>query len=894
MIEALVRWLVRVYPDAVRVRYGDEIVATAVERMSRARRTSGLRATTLLLCKECLGILMAGISLRARRARVVAQSTHPRQKRRTTGVSKMDLFLQDLRIAARGFARQPKFTAVAVLALALGIGAAVAIFSVFHAVVLRPLPFHDPSRLVSVWEKNPERGWHQAQVAAANYLDWRENAESFTDMAAYNDWFDEQVLLRDGEPVVVLGNEVTGNFFEVLGVPAAVGRVFDDSQTWKGSEPSVVLSFAFWNRQFGGDRSWVGRSITLDGEAHRVIGVMPPGFTYPFREADFWVPVAWDPALRTQARFRRAHGMRVVGRLAGGVSLAQADSELAAIAARLERDYPETNQQMGAGVTALQEWVVGDADRPLQILMAAVGFLLLIACANVSNMLLARTSGRQDELRLRNALGGARYRLVLQGLVESLLLAALGGALGLVLAVLAIRPLLRLSPEGLPRLDEISVDTTVVVFALGISAVTALVFGIVPAWRAASVGLASGARGASASRKTRRTTGLLVAIEVALTLPLIVGAGLMVRTLGQLSNVEPGFVADNVVVASLPAPSSRYESDASVVTLYREALEQFRGVPGVDAVSMSSRLPFGNQRWSSDFTVDGWPADRFGIGVRHDEIAPELFRTMGVSLLRGRDFDSSDELDSAPVVIINEALAATYFPGEDPIGKRITFNRVPDADSTWRTIVGVVSNVRRESLSLEEKPCFYAPVFQETTRQTHVLIRSEREPASLIASAQERLRAIDPTLPLFDVTTLEAELAASVDRERYLLVLLTIAAFVALVLSSVGIFAVVLHATTRRVREIGIRMALGARASSVVALVVRSGLRPVVVGAAVGLVAAALLARTMSGVLFEVEPVDPLTFVVVVALILATSVVACVLPARWATRVDASSALRAE
>lgn len=889
MIERFVRWFLRAYPAEKRKRYGDEIVETVLARVRRARRASSVFALVWLIVRECIGVLVAGVTLRYPRESVTTSRT-----RRRRGASKMDLFLHDFRVAVRGLIRQPAFSVVAVLALALGIGAAVAIFSVFHAVVLKPLPFDEPSRLVAVWEKNPERGWQQAQVAAANYLDWREDAESFTDMAAYNDWIDEKVLLQDGEPVVVLGSEVTGNFFAVLGVAPMAGRVFDEGHTWAGSEPVVVLSHGFWSRQFGADRSIVGRTIELDSTAHRVIGVMPEGFDYPFRTADVWLPVRWEPELTTQAWFRRAHGMRVVGRLADGVSLDEAAVELAAIASRLELDYPETNENMGNGITPLHEWVVGDASRPLQILMAAVGILLLIACANVSNMLLARTSSRADELRIRSALGGARWRLVLQGLMESVLLAVLGGGLGLLLGIFAIGPLLLLSPESLPRIGEITVEPSIVLLAIAVSVFTGLLLGAVPAWRGASLGLVSGARGASSSRRTRDASGFLVALEVALTIPLVVGAGLMVRTLSHLSEVEPGFVGDDVVVASLMAPASSYESDERIVQLYRAIHEGMRGIPGVDEASMSSRLPFVSQRWSSGFTTEGWPAERFALGVRHDEIMPGLFRTMGVPLLRGRDFDLGDGLDAEPVVIINEALAETYFPGEDPLGKRVTLSRTPDASSTWRTIVGVVANVRRETLSVEEKPSFYAPVLQDTTRKMHVLIRSERDLASLLASARERVAAIDPTLPLFDVTTLEAELAASVGKERYLLVLLTLAAVVALLLASVGIFGVVWYATTRRVREIGIRMALGARAGAVMALVIRGGLRPVVLGAAVGVVAAGVMARTMSSLLFEVEPLDPLTFAVVLAIVLVSATGACVLPARWATRVDQTSALRAE
>lgn len=806
----------------------------------------------------------------------------------------LDVVFHELRLATRGWARYPGFAAVAVLVLALGVGSAVAIFSIFHTVLLQPLPYPEPDRLVSIWETNPERGWTRAQVAGANFLDWREGATSFVDMAAHNDWLDELVLASDGEPTIALASTVTGNFFEVMGITPELGTVFDETHTWSGSAPAVVLSHGFWSQSVGADPEIIGKTLELDDAPYRVLGVMPEGFAHPFPDTEIWLPVQWEPALRESVRFRRAHGMRVVGRLRDDTSLEQARAELSAIAARLESDYPETNREMGTGAASLSEWLVGDVRLPISILMAAVGLVLLVACANVSNMLLARTVERREELEIKSALGGARSRLVLQELLSSLVLAAAGGGIGLLIGTWSIRPLLLLSPTALPRMHEVSANGTVALFAVSIAFGGALLCGSFPAWRAATLSSHVGTRGASASRRTRRLSAGLVALEVALSLPLVTGALLMARTLSHLSDVEPGFRPEGIAVASVMLPSTRYDDAAAIAQFYRVLHDELRGMAGASAAAMSSRLPFGNQRWSSDFTVDGWPAERYGVSVRHDEITPGLFRAMEVPLIEGRDFTTGDDTRSTAVVIVNEALAATYFPGESPIGKRVTFDREPDEDSTWRTIVGVVGNVRREALGLREKPSFYAPVLQDTTRRVHILVkaRSGQDPYALVAAMRERLRAVDPALPLFDVTTLDETLEASVARERYLVTLLGVAAGVALGLASVGIFGVISYTTSRRSREISLRMALGARASTVVGLVLRSGLTPVVLGMAVGLVITAFTARAMTNLLYGVRPLDPLTFVVVAVIVLAVGVLACALPARRATRIDATAVLR--
>ena len=809
----------------------------------------------------------------------------------------MERILHDLRIAARGLKRRPAFTAIAVLAMALGVGASVAIFSVFHAVLLRPLPFAEPERLVTLWEKNSERGWYMAQVAPANYLDWKEQSRSFEGMAGYNSWLDELALVVEGEPTVVRASTVTGGFFEVLGVPPVEGRVFEESHTWQGSDPVAVLSHGLWMRRFGSDPSIVGRSLTLDSVSHRVVGVMPESFRYPYRDADLWLPMEWKPEFRSKVSFRRAHSIFVLGRLRKGVSLEEAEAEIAAIADRLELQYPETNRLMKSGATGLHEWVVGDTRRPLQILMAAVLFVFLIACINVANMMLARNAGRTEEMRIRRALGGSRRRLLFLGLADGLLLGVASGALGVLFGASIIRPILALSPEKLPRVDEVGADATVVAFAFGVSLLGALLVGLLSAWRFSASerkeGLALGPRGASTSRSSRRATKALVALEVALSLPLVVGAGLMIRTLWGLTRVSPGFEAENVLVARVSVPPARYDSPARWESFVESFVQSAAAIPGVESAGATRALPFKQGGWTSDFTVEGWPSDRFGIDVRHDEATPALFRTMRVPL-RGRDFEWSDGAEAPRVAIVNQALAEKYFPGEDPIGKRIVFDRMPEPDSRWREIVGVVGNVRDETLALEEAPTIYAPTPQEDSLSLHLLVRSDTNPEALSDLMRSRLNAIDPALPLYDVTTLEELVSSSVARERFLLALLAASALVALVLATVGIGGVVSQSTARRVREIGIRMALGAESRSVVALVVREGMRPVLAGIAVGAVAASVLARAMSGLLFAVEPLDPFTFLGVAAIVAGAALLACLLPARSAAVVDASRTLRSE
>lgn len=586
--------------------------------------------------------------------------------------------------------------------------------------------------------------------------------------------------------------------------------------------------------------------------------------------------------------------MFVVGRLREGVSLEEGEAEIATIADRLELEYPETNRLMKSGATPLHEWVVGDTRRPLQILMVAVLFVFLIACPNVANMMLARDAGRIEEMRIRRALGGSRGRLLFLGLAEGLLVGVGSGALGVLLGASILRPILMLSPEKLPRVDEVGTDGSVVAFAFGVSFLGALLVGFVSALRFSAWerkgGLAPGPRGASVSKSSRRATAALVTLEVALSLPLVVGAGLM---LWGLTRVAPGFEAENVLVARVSVPEARYLEPARCASFVESFVQSAAAIPGVESAGASQGLPFKEVGWTSDFTADGWPSVRFGIDVRHDQATPGLFRTMRVPLKRGREFQWSDGAEAPRVVIVNQALADKYFPGEDPIGRRIVFDRVPEPDSTWREIVGVVGNVRDETLAVEEAPRIYDATLQEDNLSLHLLVRSDMNPEALSDLVRSRLRAVDPAVP-YDVTTLEEMLSSAVARERFLLALLSASALVALVLATVGIGGVVSQSTARRVREIGIRMALRAKARSVVALMVREGMRPVLGGIVAGAFAATALARAMSGVLFEVEPLDPYTFLGVAALVTGAALLACVLPVRSAATVDASRTLRPE
>ena len=804
----------------------------------------------------------------------------------------------DGRYTLRTMRRTPVLAGAAILTLALGIGANTAIFSAVNAVVLRPLPFPNPDQLYMLWEENPEKGWYKQVAAPANMLDWKEQVGAFADVMAYSPSFGTSVLINGGEPVTVKPAFGTGNFFSVLGARAALGRTFLDAETWRTGQPVAVLSHHLWRDRFGSSPNIVGRTIQLDGAPVQVVGVMPPGFAYPDEHVDLWRPWAWDPTNRQQVFFRRAHWLSVVARVKPGISEQTANTQLQAVVRRLQRDYPTTNRVMGAGMTPLREFLVGDTRVPLLVLLGAVGLLLVIACANVGNLMLVKASDREREAALRLALGAGRRRLVRQALTESLVLSFLGGAAGLALGWWGTRVLQALQPDGMLRVSRFAFDWAVLAYVLGITTVSGLLFGIAPAaWssrRSPQDALKDGGRGGSQSRRVRRWGERLVVSEVALALMLSVGAGLLVRSLLRLQEVDPGFDASGVVTARIDLPGAKYDTGEKAISFFTQLEERLRALPGVETVGSVSDLPLTNTGYTSDFTVAGWPDGTYGTEVGHRRVTPDFFKAMRTPLLAGRALTVDDRATSPAVVLINEAMARKHFQGQNPVGHRIVFDKEPDSTSRWRTIVGVVKSQYQTKLSVDPQIEVFEPLAQSPTTGVSVVVRTSADAASLGPAIRRTLADLDPTLAISSMKTMSEVRAASLARERFLTTLLLLFAGVGLALAVVGVYGVMAQMARRRVREMGIRIALGAQANDVRWLVVRNGLRLVVIGLGLGTAGAFVSTRTMRAMLFGVAAKDPLTFVCVPAVLVLTALLATWIPASYASRADPATALRAE
>jgi predicted permease len=806
-------------------------------------------------------------------------------------------FLGDLRFALRALRRTPGLASAAIITLALGIGANVAIFSAVNAVVLRPLPFVSPDRLVMLTEENPEKRWHLQVAAPANYLDWRASVGDFQDVMGYVDGLAQTTLTGQGDPAVLRVSTVTGNFFSVLGLHPALGRTFSEEETWNTAIAPVVLSDRAWRDRFGADMSIVGRSITLDGRALQVIGVMPAGVAFPRENVDVWQAIGWTAADRGRVSFRRAHYLRVVARLKPGATQQHADAQLQSVVARLQREYAETNQFMGASMVPLHEFLVGDTRLPLIVLLTSVAFLLLIACANVGNLLLVQASGRQREAALRLALGAGRSRLVRQSLTESLLLSVLGGGIGLALGIAGTRALVALQPPGMLRVSEFGVDRPVLFYVVLITLLSSLVFGVAPAlWmrqRDPADTLKDGGRGAGRGVRTRRWANALVIGEVALALLMTVGAGLLVRSLWQLRRVDPGFDSRGVLAASIVLGRA-YDTPTKVEVFTNSLIERVRSLPGVTSVALSATVPLGDGGYTMEVMAAGRPANAYDSEVAHRAVSPEYFTTLKVPVLRGRAFTAQDRAGSPAVALINDALAHSYFPGEDPVGQRIAFDKVPTAASTWYTILGVVGNEHSQSLDVAPRGEVIVPMAQDVSNDFNILIRTSGDAASIGPYLRSAVREQDPSLAILSLRSLDELRAASMAKARFLTTLLLVFAGIGLTLSVVGVYGVLAQVTRNRTREMGIRIALGAQATQVRWLVVRQGLALTVAGLVLGGVGALVVTRAMTKLLFNVAPNDPLTLLVVAVLLAATSVLAAWIPGVKASRSDPCTALRAD
>ncbi|MEK6286976.1 MAG: ABC transporter permease [Acidobacteriota bacterium] len=804
----------------------------------------------------------------------------------------MENLLQDLRYGFRMLLKRPGFTAVAVLALALGIGANTAVFSVVNAVLLRPLPLKDPDRLVWIWGDSIQQpGNGRGSVSPPDFLDFREQNQVFERITAFqNAPFN---LAGSGEPERVNGVRVSAEFFETVGVAPIHGRAFVSEEEQDGRGKVAVMGYGLWQRRFGGDPDLVGKTISLNGGSFTVVGIMPSGFQFPRDDVELWTPITFGIPPTSVRRF---HFLRPIARLKPGVSREQAQAEINAITVRLEQQYPDSNTDYGARLVLLPEQIVGDMRLTLVLLTAAVAFVLLIACANVANLLLARAATRQKEIAIRSALGASRWRLVRQMLTESVGLALCGGLLGFMIAWWGVELLIKLGPSNIPRLREVTIDGPVFGFTLLVSCVTGILFGLVPALQASPSGLAEilkeGSRGSTGLRG-RRVRGALVVSEIALALVLLIGAGLMLKSFLRLSQIEPGFQPVNVLTMQIGLTQTRYAEAPQRAAFFSQLLPRVAVLAGVQHAGAVSQLPMSGQNSDTSFSVEGRPPAAPGerLGANSRIASPDYFSALGIPLIEGRYFTDRDVKGSPNVIVISETFARQIFPDEQPLGKRLTI----DAGQPWTgEIVGVVGAIRHSGLSVQPWREMYVAHAQNPVGGMNLVVRAAGDPATLASAIKSEVQTLDKDLPLYNVRTMESVVSDSVAQPRFRALLLGIFAAVALILAAVGIYGVMSYYVTQRTHEIGIRMALGAQRRDVMRLVVGQGLMLAMSGVAIGLAAAFAVTRLMSSLLYEVGATDPTTFAVISLLLGGVATLACYIPARRATRVDPIGALRYE
>jgi putative ABC transport system permease protein len=814
----------------------------------------------------------------------------------------MEALWHDLRYGLRLLIKSPGFTVVAVLALAIGIGANSAIFTVVNSVLLRPLPFKEPDRIVALWETNRKLTSdfsNRMEVSIGDFLDWREQNQVFEQTAAF--YHRNITITGTDQPEQVQGQVTSAGFFQVLGTKPAIGRTFlPEDELNTGNNRPAVLSHGLWQRRFGSDTELIGKTITLNGKGYTVVGVMPADFKLQFpttKNIELWLPMILNEKVE---RNRRSHFLYVMGRLKPGITKEQAQAEMDVLSDRLQKQYSETNSGIGARVVPLQEQMVGKIQLALLVLLGAVGFVLLIACANVANLLLARASGRQKEMAIRAALGAGRSRILRQLLSESLLLSIFGGAIGLLLALWGLDLLVSLSPEDIPRLNEVGLDIRALGFTLAISLLTGIVFGLAPALQSSKLdlndALKEGSGRGTESLRRHRLRSILIVSEVALALVLLIGAGLMIKSFIKLQEVDLGFNPQNLLKMDISLPQSKYAKREQIATFYQQLIERLEAVPGVQSAAVIYPLPMTGDNSTTGFALEGQTlipmGDRPSVGYR--TTSRNYFRTMGVPLLKGRDFTTQDTEKSPRVVIFNQTAAERFWSGQDPLGKRVTFEDDKDGRPIWFEIVGIVGDVKHLRPDSEQEPVAYFPQLQKPNFFMHLVVRTAGEPLAMAGAIRNEVLAIDKDQPVSNIRTMEQLLSNTTSPRRFNMLLLGIFAGVALLLAGIGLYGVMAYSVTQRTHEIGIRMALGAQAGDVLKMVIGEGLRLVLIGVAIGIAGAMALTRLLAGLLFGVTANDPAIFAAVSLLLILVALLASYFPARRATRVDPIFALRFE
>jgi putative ABC transport system permease protein len=829
----------------------------------------------------------------------------PQKAQKSTKGTKMNTLWQDLQFGLRMLLKRPGVTAIAVLTLALGIGANTAIFSVVNAVLLNPLPYREPDRLVALWQTSPQYG--RVRTSPGNFFDWKKQNTVFEDVVAFG--ASTLTLTGDGEPEQLLGTRISSGYFAVIGVDPILGRTFLPEEHERGKGQVVILGYNFWQRRFGGDRNIINRSITLDGNIYTVIGVMPAGIypgwpttsgriTFDEQQQQFWTPMSFTAEW---AAVRGAHVLGILARLKSGIPIQQATAEMTGIAARLEQEHTE-NRGEGIVVNQFMNEVVGDVRPALYTLLGAVALVLLIACANVAGLLLAQHAARNKEIAIRAALGAGRMRLVRQFFLEGLLLSLVGTTVGLAIALWGTSLLLQFVPAGVPRLAQVGLDGRVLAFTMLISLGTCLIFGLIPAWNASKPDLNStleqSGRTLAQGASRLRFRQILVVVQISIAVMLVIGAGLLIKSFWMLQKVDPGFRSEGVLTAGLTLPSPKYAEPNQVNNFHKLLLERISALPGVKTATIAYDHPL-QSNWTDSFQIEGrvLRPDQ-SMSANFIPVGPDYFDTVSVPLVAGRKFTAQDDQDHPGVVLVNESFVRRYFPNENPLGQRM---RPSPPGRIWNNqrftlfeIVGVVRDVKFGGLEAPSEPAYYLPASQAPLQDMTLLVRTTTDPLTLVGAVRDAVLSVDPDQPISNVSTLAKVVDDSIAQRRLNMLLMGLFGALAMLLSAVGIYGLLSHAVTQRTQEMGIRMALGAQVSDVLKLVLRQGMLLALAGEVIGLAGAFALTRLIRGLLFGVTPNDAMTFVVVAGVLATVALLACYLPARRATKVDPLVALRYE